>query len=125
METDKINPSHYKSHPSGVECIEIVETMTHNVGTAMTYLWRGGLKTEDPTEDYRKAAWYIDREIKRLEPIEGQKRLARARFDFQKNENSNSKKSTEAISTDDEPKSYRDRLAQQAHIARLNEGYKG
>lgn len=63
----KINPSHYKSHPSGIECIDVIEHMTLNVGNAIKYLWRAGLKSEETTEvDLRKALWYIEREIARL-----------------------------------------------------------
>jgi len=64
--TDPINhPAHYTSHPSGVECIQVTEHMSFNVGNAVKYLWRAGLKT-DRIEDLKKAAWYINREIERL-----------------------------------------------------------
>lgn len=64
---DKINhPSHYTSHPSGVECIQVTEHFCFNIGNAIKYLWRAGLKTDDPTEDLKKAAWYVNREIERL-----------------------------------------------------------
>lgn len=65
------HPQHYNSHPSGVECIDIVEHYGFNIGNAMKYLWRAGLKVEDPTEDLRKAVWYVDREIQRLHGLEG------------------------------------------------------
>jgi len=66
--TDLVNhPPHYGSHPSGVECITIVEHMNFNVGNAIKYLWRAGLKDGvDPVEDLRKAAWYVNREIERI-----------------------------------------------------------
>lgn len=60
------HPPHYTSDPSGVECITVVEHRTFNVGNAMKYLWRAGLKSEDPIEDLKKAAWYVEREIQRL-----------------------------------------------------------
>lgn len=81
---DAVNkPRHYNDHPSGVECITITEHMTFNVGNAMKYLWRAGLKAPEPMidaaateimmrgqtkhiEDLRKAAWYVNREIERL-----------------------------------------------------------
>jgi len=63
------HPKHYNSHPSGVECITVTEHYNFNVGNAIKYLWRAGLKTEDGLEDLRKAAWYINREIKRLEDL--------------------------------------------------------
>jgi Protein of unknwon function (DUF3310) len=65
--SDTVNhQSHYNSHPSGVECIAIVEHFGFNVGNAIKYLWRAGLKSSDPLDDLRKAAWYITREIDRL-----------------------------------------------------------
>jgi len=63
------HPSHYTSHPSGVECITITEHMNFNVGNAVKYLWRAGLKGdvyEKRIEDLKKAAWYVQREIERL-----------------------------------------------------------
>lgn len=65
---DRVNhPSHYTSHPSGIECIEIVEHFGFNIGNATKYLWRAGLKCPDPKEDLEKAIWYIKRELERLE----------------------------------------------------------
>lgn len=66
-EHDPVNhPKHYTSHPSGVECIQVVEHMTFNVGNAIKYLWRAGLKDAAPQlQDLEKARWYIDREIQR------------------------------------------------------------
>jgi hypothetical protein len=61
------HPPHYNSHPAGIECIDVIEHMTFNVGSAIKYAWRAGLKpgTEAIT-DYEKARWYLDREIIRL-----------------------------------------------------------
>lgn len=62
---DPVNhPKHYTSHPSGVECIQIVRHFGFNIGNAVKYLWRCGLKG-DEVEDLRKAIWYIEDEIKR------------------------------------------------------------
>lgn len=64
---DAINPDHYKSHPSGIEAITILEWLPYNVGSAMKYLWRAGLKkTTTREEDLTKAMWFIERELKRL-----------------------------------------------------------
>lgn len=60
------HPMHYNEHPSGVECIQIVEHMNFCLGNAVKYIWRAGLKSNDPIEDLRKAEWYIRREIERL-----------------------------------------------------------
>jgi hypothetical protein len=58
------HPPHYTAHPSGVECIQITEHMSFNLGNAVKYVWRADLK--DSTEDdLRKAAWYIQREMQR------------------------------------------------------------
>jgi hypothetical protein len=65
--SDAVNhPKHYNDHPSGVECITVVEHLTFNVGNAMKYLWRAGLK-DAVLQDLKKARWYVDREIQRLE----------------------------------------------------------
>ena len=56
----------YKSHPSGVECIQITEHMNFCLGNAIKYIWRAGLKSNSEIEDLRKARWYIDREIQRI-----------------------------------------------------------
>lgn len=65
---DAINhPRHYTGHPSGVECIQIVEHMNFNRGNAIKYIWRAGEKQPDAEiEDLEKARWYIDREIGRM-----------------------------------------------------------
>ena len=66
--TDPVNtPPHYMAHASGVECIQITEHMNFCLGNAIKYVWRAGLKSSDAVEDLRKARWYIDREIARLE----------------------------------------------------------
>ena len=59
------HPLHYTSHPAGVECITITEHMSFNVGNAIKYLWRCGLKGA-PVEDLEKARWYVEREIARV-----------------------------------------------------------
>ncbi len=76
MTNDTVNhPSHYTSHPSGVECIQVTEHMNFCLGNAVKYIWRAGLKG-GTVEDLRKAAWYIEREIERIQdarvPCEGE-----------------------------------------------------
>lgn len=62
------HPKHYNMHPSGIECIDVIEHMTFNVGSAVKYLWRAGLKPGEGTlHDLKKAAWYISREIEKAE----------------------------------------------------------
>lgn len=66
------HPSHYNSHPSGIECIEVARHYNFNIGNAIKYLWRQGLKNngsdakEKAIEDLEKAKWYIQDEIDRL-----------------------------------------------------------
>jgi hypothetical protein len=66
---DEVNhPTYYNTHPSGIEAIEVVRHMTFNVGNAVKYCWRAGLKgTESPTKDLKKAIWYLQDEVARLE----------------------------------------------------------
>lgn len=59
------HPAHYKSHPSGIECIQITEHMNFCRGNAIKYIWRAGEKGNE-LEDLEKAKWYIEREIQRL-----------------------------------------------------------
>lgn len=68
--TDLVNhPPHYTEHPSGVECITVTEHMGFCLGNAVKYIWRAGLKSDNSIEDLRKARWYLDREIARLEDV--------------------------------------------------------
>ena len=67
------HPEWYTSHPSGVECIEITRHYTFDIGNAIKYLWRAGLKKEQglsdvekEIEDCKKAIWYINDHIKHL-----------------------------------------------------------
>ena len=65
-ESSSINPIHYKSHPSGIECIQITEHMGFNLGNCLKYIWRADLKHDDGgAEDLNKARWYIEREIEK------------------------------------------------------------
>lgn len=83
---DMVNhPPHYNNHPSGIECIQITRHMNFNIGNAIKYLWRAGIKGQIPIgrvysgsltdghdnhiEDLKKAVWYINDEIGRLEKI--------------------------------------------------------
>ena len=65
--SDPVNhPPHYTGHPSGVEAITICEHENFCIGNALKYLIRQG-KKGDPVQDLRKAIWYIEREISRLQ----------------------------------------------------------
>lgn len=64
------HPSHYTSHPSGVECIEITKHMNFCCGNVIKYIWRAGLKDRElidkDLEDLKKARQYLDFEIERI-----------------------------------------------------------
>jgi hypothetical protein len=70
---DNVNhPPHYNAAESfcsqceaTIECIDITRHMTFNIGNATKYLWR--YKHKNGIEDLKKAVWYINDEIKRLE----------------------------------------------------------
>lgn len=73
---DPVNhPSHYTSHPSGIECIQVTRHMSFNIGNVVKYCWRAGLKgasnegasNAEHIQDLKKARWYLDDEIKLLE----------------------------------------------------------
>lgn len=68
---DPVNhPDHYTSHPSGIEAIEITRHMNFNLGNAIKYIWRAGLKDEGAhIQDLEKAAFYINDEIARLNEL--------------------------------------------------------
>jgi hypothetical protein len=66
---DVINhPGHYTWLPNGLEVIDLTEHMNFNRGNAVKYLARAGRKSKTTElEDLKKARWYIDREISRME----------------------------------------------------------
>lgn len=67
-EKDNINPAHYNSHPSGIECIAVSRHHSFNIGNVFKYCWRAGVKNKDThLEDLKKAAWYLNDEIQKLE----------------------------------------------------------
>lgn len=72
---DPVNhPKHYNSSPAKcecgkrIECIEVAQHMTFNLGNVIKYCWRAGEKG-DAIEDLRKARTYLDYEIARLEKL--------------------------------------------------------
>jgi hypothetical protein len=62
------HPAHYTRFP-GVEVIQITEWLNFCRGNAVKYLCRAGAKggPAQEIEDLRKARWYVDREIERIE----------------------------------------------------------
>lgn len=65
------HPRWYNQHPSGIECIEIIEHLPGNLSAAVKYIWRCGLKqTETPLRDLQSARWYTERESERVDLFE-------------------------------------------------------
>lgn len=54
------HPDHYNWF--GIECVQVVEHFTFNLGNAIKYIWRAGRKGDYVT-DLKKAIWCIQREI--------------------------------------------------------------
>lgn len=67
--SDMVNhPSHYTD--GNIEVIDFIEDkkLNYHRGNAVKYICRAGKKDpEKEVEDLQKAAWYINREIQRLE----------------------------------------------------------
>ena len=69
----RVNHPSYYQDPSGVECITVARHRDFNIGNALKYLWRAGLKKEEgisdidkQIEDLNKAIFYINDEINKL-----------------------------------------------------------
>lgn len=66
------HPSHYGGKDNPYECIKVIEAWgldkNFDLGTAVRYICRAGEKPDNPVlQDLKKARWYLDREIKKLE----------------------------------------------------------
>lgn len=73
MTSNITHPPHYTSSAAkcsdcghAIECIDITRHMGFNLGNAVKYIWRCGLK-ENTIEDLRKAVWYLEDEIRKRE----------------------------------------------------------
>ena len=51
------NPTHYTSHPSGVECINVIKPVPFALANVIKYVWRSDLK--NGLEDLKKAQKYL------------------------------------------------------------------
>lgn len=60
------HPKHYNCNPSGIEAIVVARHMNFNLGNVLKYIWRAGHKN-DTLEDLRKAQFYLNDEIDRLQ----------------------------------------------------------
>lgn len=71
MTHDPINhPAHYKAD-NGMESIDVIEAfgLGFRLGNVVKYVLRAG-KKGNRLEDLKKARWYLDREITRMEQRE-------------------------------------------------------
>ena len=77
MKNDNVNnPSHYTD--GKIEVIDFIEDkkLNYHRGNVVKYISRAGKK--DPSkelEDLKKAQWYLNREIQRLEKLEVAERI--------------------------------------------------
>jgi hypothetical protein len=72
---EKINhPSHYGGENNIYETIKVIEAwnLNFNLGNVLKYISRP--KKGQYLEDLKKAAWYLNREIQKLEGIQYEKR---------------------------------------------------
>ena len=84
-ETEENQPADNVNHPnyynSGrIEVIDFIEDkeLGFHLGNAVKYISRAGRKDADKTvEDLRKAVWYINRQIQRLECVENEQMEAK------------------------------------------------
>ena len=75
------HPSHYNQNKNGIEVIDIIEGQDwgagFNRGNILKYVLRAGYKdSSKELEDLKKAAWYLNREIERLQTIKEVERLS-------------------------------------------------
>ncbi len=64
--SDKTNPEHYKF--KGFQVIQLTSQLGFVEGNIVKYVSRSGLKAgESRLDDLRKARWYLDRLIDKLE----------------------------------------------------------
>lgn len=66
------HPSHYGGADNPYECIKVIEgwglDKNFDLGTAVRYIRRAGEKPANTmVQDLKKAVWYINREIEKIE----------------------------------------------------------
>lgn len=63
-----VHPPHYNQLPNGIECWDVNEHFPTNVGNAIKYLWRAGIKPgQETVKDLEKAIQYTKRQISLIE----------------------------------------------------------
>lgn len=65
------HPAHYGGEDNPYEVIKVIEAwgLSFNLGNTVKYIGRHDSK-DDPLQDLKKARWYLDREIARMEDEE-------------------------------------------------------
>lgn len=63
------HPPHYGGQDNPFEAIKVIDAwqLSFCLGNAVKYICRAGKKHADAVEDLRKAAWYLQHEIERLQ----------------------------------------------------------
>lgn len=63
------HPKHYGGKENPYEAIKVIEAweLGFCLGNVIKYISRAGKKHENITEDLKKALWYLNREIEKLE----------------------------------------------------------
>lgn len=70
------NINHPKHYEGSIECIDAMEqsigtsgVINFCIGNAFKYIWRCNRKNDRPTEDLKKARWYINKALELLDVI--------------------------------------------------------
>lgn len=66
------HPDHYGGKENPYEAIKVIEAwgLNFSLGNVLKYINRSGKKSKNPLEDLKKAAQYLDFEIKRMKRLE-------------------------------------------------------
>ena len=69
MREEVNHPDHYGGEDNPYEAIKVIENWNLGfcLGNAIKYICRAGKKDVNSLTDLKKAAWYLNREIERLE----------------------------------------------------------
>lgn len=76
MAEEKVNhPSHYGGKDNPYEAIKVIDAwrLGFSLGNAVKYISRAGKKAQGipaTIEDLKKASWYVNHEIERLEKLD-------------------------------------------------------
>ena len=62
------HPDHYGGKNNPYEAIKVIEAwdLNFSLGNVLKYVSRAGKKSDNTVEDLKKAVWYLNREIERL-----------------------------------------------------------